>query len=123
MDPPLLPAVERGETQSAMIPPVKGSLTMNKEEALRILALEMQAMRSRSYRQLASLAGSSMVVSRSGSGGTEYQIEVQIVPDNPRNPQGDIRVIASIDDGRLFSSIKPLTMDFIKSPGGDSTGD
>jgi hypothetical protein len=96
---------------------------MNKEEALRVLALELQAMRSRSYWELASLAGSSMVVSRPGSGGTDYQIEVQIFPDNPRNPQGDIRVIASIDDGGFFSSIKPLTLDFIKSPGADSNGD
>ena len=96
---------------------------MNKEDALRVLANELGVFRSMTYQELAALFGSPTVLSRTGPDGTEYQIEVEVFPDSPRHPQGDVRVVASIDDGRLPSSIKPLTQDFIKSPGGDIVGE
>ena len=96
---------------------------MNKDEALHVLAHELDVFRSMSYQTLADLVGSPRVFSRSGTDGTEYQIEVEVFPDSPRHPQGDIRVIASIDDGRLPSSIFPLTQDFIKSPSGGIVGE
>jgi len=43
--------------------------------------------------------------------------------DNPRSKQGDLRVIASIDDGGFTTSFTPLTSDFIKSPGGTFVGE
>jgi len=95
---------------------------VNKDEALRVLAQELGVFRSMSYQTLADLVGSPTVLSRRGADGTEYQIEVEVFPDSPRHPQGDLRVIASIDDGGLPSSIIPLTQDFIKSPSGDFVG-
>jgi len=89
---------------------------MNREEAQHILAREMEVFRSKSHSELVGLVGSPTVFSRIGPDGTEYQIEVEVLPDSPRHPQGDMRVIGSIDDGRLLSSIKPLTQDFIKTP-------
>jgi hypothetical protein len=91
---------------------------VNKDDGLRVLAHELDVFRSMSYQTLADLVGSPSVFSRSGTDGTEYQIEVEVFPDSPRHPQGDVRVIASIDDGTFPSSIKPLTLGFIKSPSG-----
>jgi hypothetical protein len=96
---------------------------VKKAEALRVLAQELGVFRSMSYQTLAGLVGSPRVFSRTGTDGTEYQIEVEVFPDSPRHPHGDVRVIASIDDGRLPSSIIPLTQDFIKSPSGDFVGE
>ena len=98
-------------------------MAVNKDEALRVLAHELDVFRSMSYQTLADLVGSPRVFSRRGTDGTEYQIEVEVFPDSPRHPPGDVRVIASIDDGELPSSIIPLTQDFIKSPGGDFVGE
>jgi hypothetical protein len=98
-------------------------MAVNKEEALRVLAHELDLLRPMSYRALADLVGSPKAFTRSGADGIEYQIEVEVFPDSPRHPQGDLRVIASIDDGRLPYSIMPLTQAFIKSPGGDLVGE
>lgn len=95
---------------------------MDRDEALRVLAKELEVFRSMSYAALAERVGSPHVVSRSGTDGTEYQIEVEVFPDSPRDPHGNVRVIASIDDGTFPSSIKPLTRDFILSPGGEFVG-
>ena len=96
---------------------------MNNGEALRILARELDAYRSMSYQTLADRIGSTTVITRRGADGTEYQIEVEVFPDDPRRPQGDLRVIASIDDGRLPGAIRPLTQDFVRGAGGDSIGE
>jgi hypothetical protein len=50
-----------------------------------------------------------------GPSGAEYQIEVEVVWDSPRE-RADIRVMGAIDDGRLPSSMTPVTRDFIVSP-------
>lgn len=96
---------------------------MNREEALHLLTGELKLLRSMSYQTLADLVGSPKVYSRSGPDGTEYQIEVEVFPDSPRYPDGNVRVIASIDDGTFPSSIKPVTRDFIMSPGGEFVGE
>jgi len=99
------------------------SVAMNNQEALRVLAHELDVFRSMSYQTLADLVGSPKAFTRRGMDGTEYQIEVEVLRDSPRHPHGDVRVIASIDDGRFPSSIIPLTRDFIKSPSGDFVGE
>lgn len=75
------------------------------------------------YPALAARVGSPQVYSRIGPDGTEYQIEVEVFPDSPRYPYGNVRVIASIDDGTLPSSIKPVSRDFLMSPGGEFVGE
>ena len=96
---------------------------MNKEEARQVLTLELGAYRSKSYEELSSLIGSVAAFTRKGPSGAEYQLEIQVMWDNPRSKQGDLRVIASIDDGGFTTSFNPLTSDFIKSPGGLFAGE
>lgn len=96
---------------------------MNREEALHLLASELNVLRSMSYQALADRVGSPSVFSRSGMDGKEYQIEVEVFPDSPRYPYGNVRVMASIDDGTFPSSIKPVSRDFIMSPGGEFVGE
>ena len=55
------------------------------------------------------------VFERVGESGTVYQIEVEAFWDHPGQESGDLRVLASIDDGRILSSIVPLCDDFIVS--------
>jgi len=98
-------------------------MAVDKQEARRVLEQEFNGLRSMSYQELAARIGSPTVFSRSGPDGTEYQIEVEVFPESRRYPQGDVRVIASIDDAGFPSSIKPLTLDFIKSPCGDFVGE
>jgi len=86
---------------------------MDKVEAAEILSQEMDQIRIRSYTELQLLMGSPIVIERKGLGGVLYQIEVEAFWDNPRESAGDIRVIASIDDGGFFSSLIPLSADFI----------
>jgi hypothetical protein len=47
-----------------------------------------------------------------GPSGVEYQIEVEVIWDSPRQ-QTDLRVLGAIDDGRLLASLSPLTEDFL----------
>jgi hypothetical protein len=53
----------------------------------------------------------SIVYQKVGKSGAEYQIEIQVFWDDRIN--GDLRVIGSIDDGKLRAFF-PLTLDFIK---------
>ena len=86
---------------------------MDKVEAAEILSQEMDQIRTRNYTDLQLLMGSPIVIERKGLGGVKYQIEVEAFLDNPRESAGDLRVIASIDDGGFFSSLIPLSADFI----------
>ena len=96
---------------------------MNKEEAHQLLTLELGTYRSKSYEELSSLVGSVADFTRKGPSGAEYQLEIEVMWDNPRSEQGDLRVIASIDDGGFTTSFTPLTSDFIRSPGGPFVGE
>lgn len=95
---------------------------MNKGKAQKILLKEIAHYRSQSYGELTKLIGSPLNFERKTESGP-YQIEIQTFWDNPRQPNGNIRVIGSIDDGKFFSAIKPLSIDFIKTPGGDFVGE
>ena len=95
---------------------------MNKEEAKRILYHELEAFRAKSYEELTTLIGSPLNFERKGPSGT-YLIEMQAFWDTPRDAYGNLRVIASIDDGRFPSAFIPISADFIKSPDGDFVGE
>jgi hypothetical protein len=96
---------------------------MNTEEAQDILSLEVVAIRSKSYEELAALIGSPLNFERKGPSGAAYQIEIQAFWDNPRSPDGNLRVFASIDDGKFLSAFKTSSVDFIKSPDGNFVGE
>ena len=89
---------------------------MNKAEARGILESELLNFRAMSYADLQKLIGSPQVVERSGASGVSYTIEIEVFWDSPHEPGGDLRVIASIDDGRFLSVLLPLSSDFIMDP-------
>ena len=88
---------------------------MDKIEAQSILSTEIARLRTMSYAELQTMIGSPRVFERLGESGTEYQIEVEAFWDHPGQEGGDLRVLASIDDGRILTSIAPLCEDFIVS--------
>ena len=95
---------------------------MNKDEARRILLEHLARYKQRSYSELALLVAAKQedIFEVAGPTGTTYQLEFQFFWDS--HPDGDIRVIGSIDDGgwRAFS---PLTEDFVISPEGKFIGE
>ena len=96
---------------------------MNKEEAKSILYQEIEVFRAKSYEELTILIGSPLNFERKGPSSTNYWIEIQAFWDTPRNAYGNLRVIASIDDGRFPSAFMPISADFIKSPDGNFVGE
>ena len=96
---------------------------MNKQEAHEILKSELLTFRSKEYEDLTVLISSPLNYERKGPRGVTYHVEIQAFWDNPRESNGDIRVIASIDDGRFPSSFIPLSSDFIMSPDSNFVGE
>jgi hypothetical protein len=58
-----------------------------------------------------------------GASGARYQIEVEAFWDDPRRKGGNVRVIVSIDDGKGWRSISPMTTSFIVAPDGSFVGE
>lgn len=90
---------------------------MDKVEAGSLLEKYLQGLKSRSYQELQELIAHPDIMEVEGRSGTRYQIECQAVWDDLK-PGGNLRIIASIDDGRLLSAFMPSTLDFLISPGG-----
>lgn len=96
---------------------------MNREEALSILTQAMQDYRSKPHNELSGLIGSPIILASPWIDGSEYQIEIEVFWDRPGDVGGNVRVLASIDDGGLLSSFNPLSIDFIKAPDGSFVGE
>ena len=94
---------------------------MDKNEARSVLAEHLVSYRARAYSDLVANIGHAGCVEVIGPSGTPYQIEVDIVWDD--KPDGNIRVLAGIDDGTLRAAFSPLTDDFIKAPDGTFVGE
>lgn len=92
---------------------------MNKKEARRLLSGELSTFRQKKYEDLVTLMGSPIVFERESSQGVRYQIEVEVFWDHPRQPNANLRVLGSIDDGGFLTSFKPLAIDFLMSPTGE----
>ena len=92
---------------------------MNKTEALRVLHGQLQPWRERSWMDLRKEVGQSQRFEVSAESGT-WQGEVQVFWDD--EPDGAIRVMASIDDGG-WRAFVPLTEDFILAPDGTFVGE
>lgn len=94
---------------------------MNKGEARKLLAKELEGWRQRPYAELASLVHGDPVTGEVQSeAGNRYQYEIQVFWD--RKPGGDIRVLGAIDDGGIRAFF-PLTHDFIVATNGDFIGE
>jgi hypothetical protein len=96
---------------------------MNKEEAQRLLLQELEIFRGKPFEELSKLVGVPIHIERKAPGGTEYQLEIEVFWDDPSIPDGNLRIMASIDDGGFFSSFTPLTLDFIKTPNNTILGE
>jgi hypothetical protein len=96
-------------------------IAVDRAEALAVAQAELVELRQATYSQLVErLLDKQENVERLGASGTRYQIELQALWDN--KPDGNLRVIASVDDGgwRAFS---PLGADFIRAPDGSFIGE
>lgn len=93
---------------------------MDKAEAKSILAKELRAWRRRPYPELSAAVGDTWHTEVAAPSGARYQVEVLALWDD--RPGGNVRVIASIDDGGLRALV-PLSDDFIMAPTGDLVGE
>ena len=84
---------------------------MDKVEARLLLEEFLQELKSRSYLELQEFISNPVCFERQGLGATVYQIEYEAVWDF--EPGGDLRLIASIDDGGLLSAMLPVSSDFL----------
>lgn len=93
---------------------------MNRFEAKRILVGELKRVRDRSYADLRRLIADQENYEVKGSSGVPYQLEISAVWDD--EPDQDLRVIVSIDDGGL-RAFCPLGSSFILAPDGSFVGE
>jgi hypothetical protein len=84
---------------------------MNREEAVQIADEWLAKFRSEPYAVLVARIDRDRLGEEITRGNTWYQLKLLCVWDS--DPGGDVRVIASIDDGG-FRSFVPLCRDFIK---------
>jgi hypothetical protein len=96
---------------------------MDKEEAKNVLVEVFNEYHAMSHEELVALIQSPLALERLGPSGVEYQIEIQAFWDEPRKGEGNLRVIASIDDGRFPHVFLPMTTDFIMKSDGSFVGE
>lgn len=88
---------------------------MDHAEAKSILASELSQFAARDYHDLVSAIKRTEVKNVEGGSGAHYQIEFTLLWDS--QPGGDLRIIASIDDGG-WRAVLPLTDSVIVKPDG-----
>jgi hypothetical protein len=93
-------------------------MKVDKQQAVEILTKELEKYRAMGYVRLAELVGEEIVFVAAGQDGVEYQIEIDVIWDDPRRPGGTLRVLAAIDDGRFPAAFAPLMEDFLVEPDG-----
>jgi len=94
---------------------------VNRDEALTILRERIRTLRSLSYAELLQFLGNATADEVIAPGGQAYQIEVEVMWDD--QPNSNLRVIASIDDGSLRWATFPLFQDFLIRPDGTFVGE
>ena len=86
---------------------------MDRVEAKWLLLRTLAEYHKHSYDQLRAMIGDSRQIECRGRSGIEYQLEIDFFWDS--EPDGDVRVMASIDDGR-WRAFCPLGYGFLRSP-------
>lgn len=89
---------------------------MDTVAAQKVLDKWLAKLRTVSYQELASRVGSVTTDDVARDGARSWQLEVEVSWDD--EPNGNVRVMVSIDDGGLRAFV-PMTGDFIKSPSGE----
>ena len=86
---------------------------MDRAEAKLILAKELTEFAARPYDYLVASINHTDVKNVVGDSGTNYQIEINVFWDS--KPDGNLRIMASIDDGG-WRAFVPLTDSLIMKP-------
>ena len=94
---------------------------MDKEKARAVLAETLRSYRAKSHAALHDLIGEIDVHQIENPDGDDFQIEIQAIWDG--KPDGDIRVMGAIDDGRFWSSFSPVSDSFAMAPDGSIVGE
>ncbi len=94
---------------------------MDREEARRLLAEHLAKYRKVPYTELVARIGNDEYLEVNGPSDTEYQIEIQFMWDGKKD--GDVRVLAAIDDGSFRGAFRPICEDFIVAPDGRLVGE
>ena len=92
---------------------------MDRAEARGVLSEKLDDYRELTYTELVARLGSHEHLSVSSPSNTEYQIEIQFMWDG--ETEGDICVLAAIDDGSLWGACWPVCEDFIVTRDGHSS--
>jgi hypothetical protein len=95
---------------------------MNNAEAKTVLEMELAKYRTRPYGELVALIGNPRTFEATAPSGAWYQIEVRALWDDPRTPNGLLRVAVAIDDGGLRAYM-PLVDSFLLAPTGEFVGE
>lgn len=90
---------------------------MDRLEARLLLEEFLQELKACPHRELQGLIRNPLCLERQGPSGTVYQMEYEALWDI--EPGGDLRIIASIDDGRFLSALMPVSSGFLVSPQGE----
>jgi hypothetical protein len=93
---------------------------MDTVSAQKVLNEWLTRLRATPYRELASRVDLVTTDEVARDSERSWQLEVQVLWDD--EPNGNVRVTASIDDGGLRAFV-PLTESFIKSPSGEFVGE
>jgi hypothetical protein len=88
---------------------------MDRAEAKSILAKALTRFAARPYDELVASIRHTEVENVVGDSGAEYQIEIDVFWDS--KPDGNLRIVASIDDGG-WRAFVPLTDSVIMKPDG-----
>ena len=84
---------------------------MDKVEARKLLTEFVKDLQKKPYDELLQLISNPICVEVEGSSGGQYQIEYEALWDS--EPNGLLRVMASIDDGGLITAMFPITESFL----------
>ena len=93
---------------------MKAGYIMDNTEAIEILEEELERYRPKTYSELKSMVSNKPIGKEVRTyNDADYNIEVVVNWND--EPDGDIKVLAFVEDGEMRSFI-PLTKSFIKSP-------
>ena len=84
---------------------------MDKLEARKLLTEFVDDLQKKPYDELLQLISNPVCREVEGSSRAQYQIEYEALWDS--KPNGLLRIMASIDDGRLISAMFPITLSFL----------
>jgi hypothetical protein len=84
---------------------------MDKVEARELLTEFVENLQKKPYDELLQLISYPICVEVEGSSGAQYQIEYEALWDS--EPNGLLRIMASIDDGGLITAMFPITQSFL----------